>query len=109
MVENNIKSETELFAIADEHKKAGKKDLANFVLPRSTKEWSDLLENTWTMESASKKSFCSKQTCMEVIDENSHGRCADSCSEEWLNCALEVLKENDICPPYFSTAVLILS
>ena len=27
MVENNIKSETELFAIADEQKKARKKDL----------------------------------------------------------------------------------
>ena len=32
MVENNIKSETELYAIADEQKKAGQKDLANFVL-----------------------------------------------------------------------------
>ena len=32
MVNNNIKSETELFAIADEQKNAGKKDLANFVL-----------------------------------------------------------------------------
>ena len=33
MVENNIKSETELFATAYKQKKAGKKDLANFVLP----------------------------------------------------------------------------
>ena len=32
MVENNIKSETEPYAIADEQKKAGQKDLANFVL-----------------------------------------------------------------------------
>ena len=109
MVENNIKSETELFAIADEQKKAGKKDLANFVLPRSTNALSDLLENTWKMESASKNVFCSKQTRMEMIHEHSHGRCADSCSEEWLNCALEALQENDIYPPYFSTAVLILS
>ena len=45
IVENNIKSETELFAIADEQKKVGKKDLSNFVLPRSTKALSDLLEN----------------------------------------------------------------
>ena len=35
MVENNIKTETKLFAIADEQKKAGKKDLANFVLYHS--------------------------------------------------------------------------
>ena len=108
MVENNIKSETELFAIADEQRKAGKKDLANFVLSRSTKALSDLLENTWKMESASKKVFCPKQTSMEVIQEHSHGRCIDSCSGEWLNCALEVLQENNIylssifqyCSPY---------
>ena len=90
-------------------KKAGKKDLANFVLPHSTNALSYLLENTWKMESASKKIFYSKQTRMELIHEHSHGRCADSFSEEWSNCALEVLQENDIYPPYFSTAGLILS
>ena len=57
MVENNIKSETNLFAIADEQKKAGKKDLAHFVLPQSMKALGDLFENTWKMESASKKFF----------------------------------------------------
>ena len=41
MVENNIKSETELFATGDEQKKAGKKDFTNFVLSRSTKAISD--------------------------------------------------------------------
>ena len=49
MFENNIKSETELFVIADEQKKAGKKDLENFVLSRPTKAISDLLENTRKM------------------------------------------------------------
>ena len=44
VVENNIKSETELFAIPDEQKKAGKKDLANFVLPRSTNTLSEHIE-----------------------------------------------------------------
>ena len=57
MVKKNIKSKTELFAIADEHKKSGKKDLANFVLSRSTKALIDLLEKTWKMESAIKKDF----------------------------------------------------
>ena len=46
---------------------------------------------------------------MEMIHEHSHGRCADSCSEEWSNCTLEILQENDIYPPYFSTAGLILN
>ena len=46
MVENNIKSETELFAIVDEQKKSGKKDPANVVVSPSTKTLSDLLQNT---------------------------------------------------------------
>ena len=54
MVDNDIKSEIELVAIADEQKKAGKKDLANFALSRLTKALSDLLKKTWKMESASK-------------------------------------------------------
>ena len=93
IVENNIKIDIELSAIADEQQKAGKKDLSNFVLPRSTKAMSNLLENTWKMESASKKVFRSKQTCIEVIHEHSHIERAGSCSEEWLNCVLEVLQE----------------
>ena len=33
----------------------------------------------------------------------------DFCNGEWLNCALEVLQENNIYPSYFSTVVLILN
>ena len=66
IVEDNIKSENELFASADEQKKAGKKGLANFVLPPSTNVLSDLLENTWKMESTRKKVFCSRQTRREM-------------------------------------------
>ena len=61
MVENNIKSETELFAIADEQKKAGKKDLANFVLSHSTKAISDLLENTRKVGGLQAKTFFTQQ------------------------------------------------
>ena len=42
MVENNIKSETKLSAIADEQRQAGKKDFANFALSRLTKPLSKL-------------------------------------------------------------------
>ena len=61
MVENNIKSETELFAIADEQKKAEKKDLANFVLSRSTKAIGDLLENNRKMGGLQAKTFFTQQ------------------------------------------------
>ena len=57
MVENNIKSETELFGIADEQENAVKKNLKNFVLSHSTKALSDLHENTRKMGSISKNLF----------------------------------------------------
>ena len=47
MVENNIKIETELFAIADKQKKGGKKDLANSVLSWSTKKLFTQKKPTW--------------------------------------------------------------
>ena len=42
---------------------------------------------------------------MEVIHKHFHENCADSCNREWLNCALEVLQENNIYPPFFTAAV----
>ena len=105
MVGNNITNETKLLSITDEQKKARKKDLANFILSRSTKTLSDLLENTYKKESASTNIFLLKQTCMEVIHEHSNENCADSSNEEWLNCALEILQQNNIYPLYFSAAV----
>ena len=55
MLKNNIQTDIELFAKADERKKAGEKDRANFVLSRSSIALSDLISNTWKMESAASK------------------------------------------------------
>ena len=59
----------------------------------------------WKTKSASRNVSLSKQTCMEVIREHSHENRADSCNGKWLNCALAVLQENNIYPPYSSAAV----
>ena len=68
MFENNIKSETELFAIADEQKKAGKKDLANFVLSSSMKALSDLLENPRRMGGLQAETFFLLKTNLHGSD-----------------------------------------
>ena len=69
------------------------------------KALSELLENTWKMESTSKNVCRSKQNHMEKITEHSHESCADSGNGEWLNYALEVLQENNIHPLLFTAAV----
>ena len=90
------------------NRKRQRKKTLRVLSSRSTKALSDLLENTWKMESTSKKFFRSKQTRMKVIYEHSHGRCMNSYSGDWLKRASEVLQENNIYPPYFSTVVLII-
>ena len=69
------------------------------------KALSELLENTWKMESAIKKVLPSKQSCKEAVHENSHNSYAESCNRKWLCCALEVLQENNVYSPYNSDAV----
>ena len=73
MVGNHIKTETELFAKADEQRRAGKKYLANFVMSHSTKQLGDLLSNTWKMQAASSKIARRAVTRMDVIREGSQG------------------------------------
>jgi len=50
IVKHNVKTETELFAQASLQKEAGKKDLANFVMSRSSKALQDVIGNTWEMQ-----------------------------------------------------------
>ena len=59
------------------NKNGSENDLANFVLSRSMKALSDLLEKTSKMGFTSKTVFYSKQICMEVVHEHSHRRCED--------------------------------
>ena len=50
---NGIKCDPELLEIANEQKQEGKKDLADFVLSRSSKSLNDLIHQTWKMKDAS--------------------------------------------------------
>ena len=65
IAKHEIKSETELLAVANEQSEEGKKDLAHFVFSRNSKGMHDLIEQTWKMKTASatlqrKKSFTNR-------------------------------------------------
>ena len=53
IVKTGIKDETALLGIANEQSMEGKKDLANFVLCRSSKSLNELIQQTWKMKEAS--------------------------------------------------------
>ena len=105
MLENVIKTYTELFAKADEQKKAGKKDLANFVLARSSKALNDLLSNTWKMEAASSKISRRSIPRIDIIRQCETQDCVDGCDGLWFRCATEVLRRNRVHPIIFAEAM----
>ena len=108
LLEHNIKRQTELFAIANQQKKEGKKDLANFVLSRSCKSLNDIMENTWKMHNAENELQREKKLRMDVIKEFADKLCDKECNGEWLVCAREVLKNNNINAYVYANALFEL-
>lgn len=80
LVENQLTNSTQLFAKANEQKQAGKTDLANFVLSRSSKALNHLTENTWKMEGAVEKVTRSNVTRIETIREGIQAECLENCN-----------------------------
>ena len=52
IVQNNIKTQTQLLATANIQKKKGKRDLASFVFSRTSKRLDELISQTWKMQNA---------------------------------------------------------
>ena len=75
MITNKIKTDTELFAKANEQKEAGKKDLANFIVSRSPKSLQDLISNAWKMESTKSTLARKDRKIIEVVRECADGEC----------------------------------
>ena len=96
LIENKIKNTTELYAVAKKRKNDGEKDLATFVLSRSSKSMTELTENSWKMENASR---------IKLIRQKGQEPCIDGCDKFWLKCAVEVLNKNNVHPYVYAAAV----
>ena len=105
LIKHNIRSDTELFAKAHEQKDAGKKDLAYFVMSRTSKSLQDVIRNTWKMYSSSEKLNRQCLPRMEIIKQWSNGECVDGSDGIWLECATEVLTNNRIHPIVFAQSM----
>ena len=79
LIKHNIKSDTALFAKAHEQKEAGKKDLAHFVMSRSSKALQDVIQNTWKMHTSSEKLNRQRLCRLEVIQQCKDGECVSGC------------------------------
>ena len=102
---NQVKDYTELLAFAEAQKNEGKKELANFILSRSNKAVEELIKNTWLMKNAQAKIDRGKKPRMQLVRETYSSECVAGCDLQWINCALEVLKNNNIHPVVFGSVI----
>ena len=99
----NVKTDTELFVQASIQKEAGKKELANFVMSRSSKTLQDLITSSWEMNGAVEELRQHSVPRMETIRQTANTECVQHCERTWLQSAIEVLTNNQINPVVFCT------
>ena len=105
IIEKNIQNETQLFALAQEQKQAGKTDLASFILNRNRKSLQDLMTNTWMMHNSTADLQRATKSRMDLINACADGECDQGCEGTWLTCASQVLENNDFPPVVFAYAL----
>lgn len=89
---NNIKSYTQLLAIAKTRQQAGQSDLFDYVLNRTEKHLHELVKKTWDMELAEtvvQNQNLTRMDMLRVFLEQTP--CTDPCNGQWLDCAKEIL------------------
>ena len=88
----NIKSRTELLALAREQKVEGKTDIAEFIVNRGAKVVADVLATTWELENSKDNLERQRKSRIQLLKEAREGECVQNCSGQWLISAKEVLQ-----------------
>ena len=91
VVSKQIKSRTELLALASAQKAEGKTDLAEFIVNRGTKVVEEVIATPWEMEEASEVSKRSKLSRVEILEKALDNLCDENCNGQWLQCAKQLL------------------
>ena len=80
-------------------------DLASFILTKSSKYVNELIEKTWKMQDAAEKLDREKKARLDIMREQMGKECTTGCNKDWLECALEVLKQNNQHPYVYAAAI----
>ena len=105
VIDKGIKSVTELHALAHDQKKNGKTDLAEFIVNRTPRVVSNVINTAWEMEEANARLERSKKSRMTLLEEAREGVCVVGCNSLWSVFAEEVLRNNNIAVKMFCTAI----
>ncbi|CAB3983397.1 Hypothetical predicted protein [Paramuricea clavata] len=102
------RSRLELLALANEQKREGKSDLAQFIANRGSKAVEEALTVGWELEEAEKKLERSKLTRFKVLEKKLEEPCVEGCQGKWLVMAIDILTRNGIDVMVFAGAVCVL-
>ena len=102
---NNIRSESELMVVAKARHREGEKDLYKFIINKSSKSLSELIDLTWKMNDASKNVERAKESRISILKAHLQKECLPQCHGEWLVCARQVLQQNGINLYCFASAL----
>ncbi|PIK38661.1 hypothetical protein BSL78_24510 [Apostichopus japonicus] len=106
VVQRNIKTRTELLALAEMQKREGKTDLAEFVVNRGQKCVAEAIEVAWELHDAESKLERGKKSRPEILDSFKGQPCVPGCNGLWSTIAEDILRRNDIPAGTFKRAVV---
>ena len=98
-----MKTELELFLIANSQKQEGKTELLEFILKLSDKRRSELLKTAWRVHNAVNEGSLLKMTALEILMEKSSVRDCVS-DHQYRHCAVEYLDNNSLNKAEFKQA-----
>ncbi|XP_068753262.1 D-inositol 3-phosphate glycosyltransferase-like [Montipora capricornis] len=104
-VQKGIKSRLELLSLANQQKKEGKTDLAEFIANRGYKAVEEALRVGWEMEEAPAKLERNQKTRMEILQEFLQEECVSTFNKKWLTITKDILQRNSIPEADFTEAV----
>lgn len=105
LVQNEIKTDVELMSVANQRQSEGESDIYSFILNKSPKSLSDLINVTWKMHNAPAQLIREQKDRMTVILENKNNPCVEGCEGMWYVYARQLLKNNNINLYVFADAL----
>ena len=106
-VQKGIKSRLQLLSLANQQKREGKTDLAEFIANRGYRAVEEALRVGWKMEEAPAKLERNQKTRMEILQEFLQEECVCTCNrnKKWLTIGKDILQRNSIPEADFTKAI----
>ena len=90
----NMKSRTELLALAKQQKVEGKTDIAEFIVTQGAEVVSEVLDTAWEMEHSTDDLEKAGKSRVQLLHEVRQGECREGYSGQWLASVEVVLERN---------------